>query len=532
MFTNKNIINIEIDEITYTAIVFDQNNTDLPASLLVGEKQPGYLYKDDELIPWYWTNFYTYNGSKCVYFDKINLYPVAELATSLRSKAPLLINNLAKALSKCSNKFLDLRGGVVSAWRIYFTETNDVLILSSNLADIFASTNSEATRYNNTSSLIHSSIHPAFTLIDEMAQLYYFAATGIKPFEKEYIREVGYRAIPLGLVASVVAPELEKDTIEKVDGILHLSMGKQREISGNQSPQAALVWFYSRFENIEWNLSNQETLTDTYELLKENNASNEFLKSLDKRAKQKIFWRKKGTVIIVLTVCIFIAGAFIKERVDSYLAPPYTAEMDQSGVINSYYEAQNDLNVENLEDSLAKGVKSPIANEVTTLFVTKQTRQAYESKNTVTNPVTWEDEGRPAIPYGNMIYGIDDVKIQDIGNNMFKVTSTFYSPDSYSEFSEDNSQTTEIIVKDYSLTYRFEQVQVFTVELSKKGWYEITDIKTISVKYKDTLKVPTIIDKSTDMLSQQSSTDETTDSVLDTRVTTEYVDNRLVNLSK
>ncbi len=531
MFTNKDIINLKIDDVKYTAIVFDNKNTDLPAALLAGEKAASYLYKNEELIPWYWNNFSTYEGSKCVYFEQMELYPLAEIATSLRSKAPLLINNLAKALNKCSTKFIDLRGGIISAWRIYFTADDDVLILSSTLGDIFASTNSESTRFNNTSSLIHSSIHPAFTLIDEMAQFYYYAAIGIKPFEKDTIREIGYKAIPLRLVAPILAPEIQKEMLDKIDGILHLPMGKQRDISGNQSPQAALEWFFNRFNGASWNLPNRKALPDTYQTLKENKAANSYLETIEAKARKKIFWRMRGTLIIVIAICTLLVGAFVKDRVQSFLAPPYTAGMDQSGVIQSYYGAQNDLDVEKLEDSFARGVDSPIANEVTTLFVTRQTRQAYESKNTVINPVTWEKEGRPAIPYGSMIYGVDDVQIQDAGNNNFKVTSIFYSPDDYSEFDDEIDPSAEMVARDYAFIYRFKQVQIFTINLAKKGWYEIDNIKTLSVNYLDTLTIPTILEAPKSMLSQPVTKAEKVIEE-DIRVTTTSIDPRLLKLSK
>lgn len=528
MFTKKDIVNIEIDDTNYTAIVFDNKNTELPAALLAGEKEESYLFKNNELVPWFWTNFSNYKGSKCLYFEQMELYPLAEIATSLRNKAPLLINNLAKALNKCSTKFLDLRGGIISAWRIYFTADDDVLILSSTLGDIFASTNSESTRFNNTSSLIHSSIHPAFTLIDEMAQFYYYAAIGMKPFELSTIREIGYKAIPLNLASPILAPEISKENKDKIDGILHLSMGKQREIAGNQSPQDALEWFINRFNDITWALPNRESYPDTYKTLKDNESTKNFIETTEAKARKRVFWRKHGTLIIIITICTLLIGGFVKDRIQNYLAPPYTAGMNENGVIQSYYGAQNDLDVEKLEDSLAHGVKSPIANEVTTLFVTRQTRQAYESKNTVINPVTWEKEGRLAIPMGSMIYGVDGVQIENIGNNNFKVTSIFYSPDDYAEFDDELDPSKQTVPNDFSNIYRFKQIQIFTVSVAKKGWFEITGIETLSVEYLDTLTVPTITEVSNNMLPQQN----TTVVEEDTRVTTTSIDPRLVELSK
>lgn len=523
MFTNENIVNLEIDGIEYSAIVFDNKNTDLPAALLTGEKKPSYLFEDGKVEQWYWKNFSSYNGSKCLYFDKISLHPLAELSTTLRNKAPLLINNLAKALNQCSTEFLDLRGGIVSAWRIYFTDTNGVLILSSNLGDIFSSTNTEETRFANTSSLIHSGIHPSFTLIDEIAQLYYFAALGIKPFEDDTVREIGYRAIPLAVAAPVLCPEIDKDMINKIDGILSLKMGKQREISGNLDPQKALEWFYTKIENESWNLPNRDKVPDVMDILMSNEKTSAYLKSTESNAKKRIFWRTKGTVLIIVSVIVIFVGSFIFGRVKDYLAPPYTAGQNQEQIIESYYNAQNDLDIEKLEDSLARGVDSPISNEVTTLFVTRQTRMAYENSDTIINPVTWEEEGRPAINSGSYIYGVDDIKIEDIGNNNYKATSIFYSPDNYTDSYTDVDEDDIEVESDTTPIYRFEQIQVFTIEMTDKGWYEITAINPISVKYVDTLLVP-IIKQSTASLVDSQIPGATTTEEAATKVTEVYVD--------
>ncbi|MBK5200601.1 MAG: hypothetical protein JJE21_03610 [Spirochaetaceae bacterium] len=525
MFTNKNIIDFVIDDRKYNAIVFDNKDTNLPHALLAGEKAVSYLYKDGILIEWYWKGFSQYEGSKCVYFDKINIHPLAELSTSLRHKAPMLINQLAKAICLCDSKFLDLRGGIISAWRIYFTDDDDILLLSSNLSDIFASTNSEDTRYENTSSFIHSGIHEAFTLIDLMAQYYYLAAIGLKPFGDPSIREIGYKAIPLSLAAPIICPELNKELIDKIDGILGLSLGKQRNISGNLNSQKALEWFFSKFDNTEWDLKNLDKVINTQKLLEENEKTKGYLNLVSKKANQKIFLRNKGTMIIIVAIIVITVGTFTYSRIKEYLAPPYTAEMDQNGVIESYYKAQNDLNVEELDASFAHGVNSPIETEVTTLFVSRQTRQAYESKDTIINPVTWESESRPIVDANCIIYGVDDVNIESIGNNNYKVSSIFYSPDNYQENTVSSVTVDPNVDMNYFYTYRFKQVQIFTIEMNKKGWYEISGLKTQSTDYMDTLKIPTkIVQKTTPYTTQPKSTKE----IVDNRVTTQFVDENIV----
>ncbi len=133
-------------------------------------------------------------------------------------------------------------------------------------------------------------------------------------------------------------------------------------------------------------------------------------------------------MILIISIAVILVSAFTISRIKESLEPPYTAGFDQNGIITSYYIAQNDLNLEDLEASLAKGVKSPVSTEVTTLFVTRQTRKAYENKNSVINPEIWVKEGRKAIEEGSIIYGIDDVKIEKLNDTQYKVSSIFYTP--------------------------------------------------------------------------------------------------------
>ncbi len=489
MFTNKDIIDITIENKKYSAIAFSNKNTELPSFLLQGEKKPGYLYKDDNLEPWYWEGFTTYNEKKCLYFDPIKIFPLSELAFSLRSKAPQLIINLSKALSKLDNNFLDLQGGIISAWRVYFGENNEVLILPRSLSDIFSSTQDEMTRYNNANYFIHAGILSSFTLIDQMAQLFYYSMTGIRPFEYKCVRENNYNAINLNILIDSLNIDVDNDLVSKIDKILHLKLNKVRDISSNFEPQIALKWFIERFENISWDLENREYFKIGIDDLLNNEKIEPTISKYLKKEKLIVFWRKKGTLIIISTLIAVLVIGFVSSRIKVALEPPYTQEYDQNGIINAYYQAQNDLDVQKLEASLKRGVKSPISNEITTLFVTRQTRMAYERVNSIVNLTKWVNDKMPPIENGKIIYGIDDVTISQINENQYLAKSIFYSPYPLdSEIEEDNTQSNE---EEGFYCYRFEQSEIFSFEYNDRGWYEISNIQPTNMKYIDTLVVPT-----------------------------------------
>jgi hypothetical protein len=519
MFSNENIIKIKIENKEYSAIAFSDKNCELPSFLLQGEKKPGYLYTNGKLEPWYWEGFSNYNDKKCLYFEPIEIYPLSQLASSLRNKAPKLILNLAKALNLCDSKFLDLQNGIITAWRIFFTKDDEVLILPRTLSDIFSSTSSEKVRFNNSNSFIHANILPSFTLIDQMAQLYYFAMTSIKPFEYETIRSNRYKSIDLKLLVQALEVNVDLDLVDKINKILHLSLSKTRDISANHKPEIALKWFIERFDNVTWDLDNIEDRTITIKDLKNNKVTEQLILKLQKNEKRIIFWRKRGTLIIIITiVAAFIIG-FVGSRISDALQPPYTAGFNQSEIIAAYYQAQNDLDVQNLEASLKRGVKSPISNEITTLYVTRQTRLAYERVDSVINPKSWVEEGMPPIDSKKIIYGIDETEITRLNENQYLATSIFYSPYDLgdNETSEDNL---DIIEPTSTKCYRYEQKQVFSFTYNDRGWYEISDIQTTDFKYIDTLDVPVY-----------NSSDPTYDFESDERVTTALVEEQYKNKS-
>ncbi len=516
MFNKNNIITIEIENKKYSAIAFNSKECELPSFLLQGEKKPGYLYHGDKLEPWFWTGFINYDNKKCLYFEELELFPLSLLSSSLRNKAPKLILNLAKALSLCDSSFLDLQNGIISAWRIYFTKDDGVLLLPRTLSDIFSSTSTEEVRYSNSTSFIHANILPSFSLIDQMAQLFYYSITSIKPYEYKTIRTNSYNAIDLNLLIKSQNITLDSDFINKINTILHLKLNKMRDISSNFEPQVALKWFIERFENFQWDLENRKTSNTKIEDLLKNNVTESYITKLLKKEKQIIFWRKRGAVIIISSVIAIFVISFVGSRIHEALQPPYTAGLDQNGVIKAYYIAQNDLDVQALEASLKRGVKSPISNEITTLFVTRQTRLAYERVNSIINPDNWVSEGMPPIEDKKIIYGVNDIQISQINQDQYLATSIFYSPYSLDQNeSEDasNDSTTEGF-----RCYRFEQKQVFSFEYNDKGWYEITDIKPVEMKYLDTLIVPVY-----------NSNDISYDKTTDKRKTEIVVENKYLN---
>ncbi len=471
-----------IEQKSYTCIAIGPTGVDLPSYLLQGQKAPGYIVMPgDEPKAWYWEGLSIAQEMRCLYFEELALFSITEIATTKRKEALSLVRELARALSLLPSKFLDLSSNILPLWRIWGIEGGGFLILSQDLGDLFSSCAEEDVRYNMVSAWVHHGIHTPFALTDQMTQLLYYATLGFPPFGPSETREDGFRALPLAL-SSV---NLAQPSISFIDDTLRLSLSKQREASGNMESQKALSWFLQATEDLSWNLQNREQAR-TYEEMREVSTSAAFLESQKKRSDRSIFWRKKGWIVITVVVSVTALVWFTTGRIKEALAPPHTAGMAAEQVIEEYYFAQNELDLQKMEASLARKVKNPAAMEVTNLFVSRQTRQAYEGITTQVDPMFWLEQGQPPLLEGTFLYGVSDIRIRQINSTDYEVTSILYSPYPYFE-----DQESTLIKEGEALIFRYEQVQYFSIGEHKRGWLEITALENRDLRRLDNLIIPT-----------------------------------------
>lgn len=465
-----------IDDQEKSAITIADQDAQLPSYLLGGEKQPSYLFDGETLSKWYWSGLSAVDGKRVLTFDPLAITPLSALSTTLRGEALTLVRTLAQALTLCDSTFLDLSSGIIPLWRLWATDEGHILIMSQDLGDLFASVSNDDARYLNIASWVHHTVHPPFSLIDQMASLLYYSSVGVPAFFDKNSREDGFRVLPLAYLDT----GLDKRTVSFIDDTLTMGMKGMRDAAGNKRPQHALTYFLEKTEGLEWNLGPLDEPKSREELLTSDKAA-AFALSQAKRAKAKVFWRKRGWLIITIAASVILVGSFVTGRVKDALAPPYTASYGQEEIIRAYYQSQNELDLQKMEASLARKVKNPSSMEVTNLFVTRQTRQAYESINVQVNPEEWIAGGRQAIAEGTFIYGVSDVKIEQIDEITYSVNATYWAPFNYEGEAEEGPMA----------VYAYDLNQRFTVEMGKKGWYEITSISAPEVSHMQKIEVPT-----------------------------------------
>jgi hypothetical protein len=484
MDTGIETFNSTVEGTEYSCITIGEKGIELPMFMMQGVKTCGYIVRGGVSESWYWDGLTIAKEKRCIYFKKMNLFPLTDIATKKRSKALAIVRDLAKSLTILSTKFLDLSSGILPIWRIWGLEEGGFLILPQNLADLFSSCASEEVRSFQSTCWVHHDTHKPFSLCDQMTQLLYFSCLGFPPFQHSETREDAFRALPVSFYSGLNLP---KATSQFIDRTLSFNLTKQRDIGGNKESRDALSWFIGVTENLQWNLENKDVAT-TRESLKLDPGCNLFLEKQKKRADWKIFWRKKGWIVASIAAVVIVVFWITGSRIKASLTPPYTAGMTNVQIIDEYYAGQSELDIQKMEASLSNKAKNPASLEVSNLFVSRQTRQAYEGLNTQIDPNTWIAKGKPAIMEGTYLYGVTDVKVEQIGENTYKATSILYTPYSYIE--QDESKETQPS-SGYVLMYHYEQVQNFTLGLSKHGWMEITNITNVSIKDLGTIEVET-----------------------------------------
>ncbi len=469
-----------IDGTVMTCVTIGPQSMELPSYLLQGQKACGYLSDGKTLSKWYWKGLSVVDGQRCIYFDQLPLFPFSELATSKRSQALELVQRLAQTLMVLEKPFLDLSSGILPLWRIWGVQDGRILILPQDLADLFASCAEEPVRFFNSGAWVHHGIHPPFSLCDQLTSLLYYAASGFPPFLASDTREDGFRAIPL----ATMQLSSSKGVVDLIDRSLSMTLTKQRDAAGNLESQKALGWFLEQLGQVQWDFEDitEERTPDSYRNIPGFLA---FFEAQHKRAARRIFWRKKGVLIVAITVTVFFISYFTVQRVQASLAPPYTAGMQPIEIVQEFYAGQNSLDLQKMEASLAKGTKNPASMEVTNLFVTRQTRQAYEGINTQMDPNEWIAQGKPAIMEGTFLYGVTDLEVQQLTQDTFQAKGVLYTPYSYEETEPEETAQGTVPIHTYRVS------QVFTVEMGKRGWYEITEIGSSQVEYLEKLVIPT-----------------------------------------
>ncbi len=472
------IRNLEIDGEEKTLINLGGDDFPLPRHMMSGEKLPGYIFQDGIIHKWYWDGIKTVDGEKHVYFSRLDISSLSHISTSRRSRALSILIDLASAILQAPKGFADLQVGVMQMYRFYLLDDDRLLLLPPDLADVFNIYMDDETRYRECAAYFKGGTEEGFALVRQFGALLYEALTGISPYEDRNIREHQYKELPLELFQEELFPRLDRKTFGFIEFLLHARSTEQRDIMGNRRPEENLAWFIEKARECSWDVDDitEEERKSAVEKVFSSGEVERFMVKTAEGARRHRFWRLWGTVITTTAIVLIIFFSIFYSMIKNALEPPTVKGMDQIGVITSFYDAQNALDAERLTEAL-KGCKAPQETEVINLFVNTRTRNAYENIDAVVRADEWVNAGMPAIERGKFIYGVADLKITEIGENVYRATYDTYTPFPYDEDVKTEAYLDEKGIPIYTQAFRYKMSQTLTLRYNKRGWYNIVSIE-------------------------------------------------------
>ena len=442
------IIQHTIDNEEKTCILLGDESLLPPKHIMQGEKKKGILYLDGRKEDWIWEGLCTIDGSRYVYFSRLDIESFDLIADKYRGKALYFVRLLASLLAEEKEDFTSPLVGLLTTWRVFIVEGRGLLILPPDLGDLISIYMDDEEKYRCHGCYIKNDTEAGFSLIRQFAQFLYFALTGSRPYEKQEVRDAGYHEIPLKIYRPALFPDLDERTVPALSN--EELKAKADEVSS--APEVASL-----------------------------------MAGIARKAKRRNFWRVKGTIITTAAIVAVILGAILASYVSNLLEPPYTKDMNQEEMIYAFYQAQNALSVDQMTDALS-GCDAPQETEVISLYVTTMTRYAYEGQSPAVPADQWTAQGCPPIQLSQFVYGVSDLAVSQTGENSWHVEGDYYTPYPYGE---EETGAEDQIPADKVVCYLYSMSQDFSFTWNDRGWWNITSISQINVEYEDTLFIDT-----------------------------------------
>lgn len=443
-------------------------STSLKGYELSSQRPPAMLYDDGAFTEIPWLGVRIVGGRRCLCFDAKPFggmvpTPAVELCGRLRDDAFAHLTHLAEALKEARSLKdweLDWNFSALPLSSIYFTDDAALLLPSKASAFIDATMLDEDRFLDREVWYVHEEAN-GFGKANYLFQLTYYVLSRTMPFASQDVRDAGYRPMPLRLFFSDDGGVIANDGVAMLCSTVDtaLSMTK-KDMYKVDDPYEYFLDAISK--------ANEITTANVY-IETNSKVHKDYLQKLSSKAGARRFLRRRGAALAGIVAGSAIVIAIAWYYIALALTPPTTAGLGMEGIVRAYYKAVNDLNLQGVNDSLARGCKSPDEMTVTNLEVTQKVRYAYEGTNPIVEAQSWLDEDMPAIPQGTMVYGIVGLVVETTGDDTAVAEFDFIRP------YEDYEQETYAAESDSLPTGVYHDIVEFRF-VQKNDWLEISDI--------------------------------------------------------
>jgi len=381
--------------------------------------EPGIIIKDTFSKKWECTESFEYEG-KLIFPGPF--YDGTTLADTVMDIDTIL--KFAKALQKAMKGNFPLKGYYPPG--IFSTSEGDILFFPPQLINYVVNQLSDEANLKYWQPYNHPDAHGEQEYSFILAVLTYKLLTGSMPYTGSTITEIREKmrnSRPVKI--ELLAPGIKDGIAELINGSLNL-----KDIKLFDWIEQLGLWKKEGAQNT-LNEKNLLVLQKTAEK-KRKKRDNDFIRS-------QFFshnWKTIGIIAIVFTIILSFSIGPIKKS----LEPPVTQGMSSSQVVELYYKAYNDMDVETMEDCVKKGIGSHDINEITQMYVISKVRTGYEGKTGLISAQDWSNGLITELSEGEQIAGIANFHIKYLGNSIFRTNYVRWFTESLSE-----NNSTEIL---------------------------------------------------------------------------------------
>lgn len=201
-------------------------------------------------------------------------------------------------------------------------------------------------------------------------------------------------------------------------------------------------------------------------------------RKIERRRKRALFKKNHGTKILITAgaavLLLFFASPFLRKAFEKDI----TEGLSPEEVITLFYESQNELDHETMQECTLRGAGKDHLNQVTNLFVITRIREGIERKSVFIPAPRWIAAGRPPTGKDNFVFGITDLKIQSLdkqeNRSLFEAEYTRWTtlpdesvPDESADSSRDPGSSTLSTLRRIQAFRIVEQIEL---ENTRRGW--------------------------------------------------------------
>ena len=401
---------------TYCSLTIGEVSGEIPRHLLTGEQECGFIYREGTLTELYYSRIIDTGGTRSILYDTPLLIPVTELGRHFPHELTQRLLELSAAVQAAPRTFFENERGLIPSWRLYLLEQGGVVMLSERVSDLIFYSASTEDRNDHVHRYYRRDLYAPFALCHQFTQLLYLALADFAPFDAEEVKQTSYKPIPFQIATGCQ----DETTSAMIDSILTMRMTEQRaQVSGAYSASENLSWFDDTIRDLTFTRVDESVKREPLE---------SYRTELKKKAQRREFWRKKGIGLLAGAVAVLIVISVSVQALIRSNAPPETAGMSPQEVIQDFFAAQNALDIERMNESLARGVKNPFEQQVTTLFVNSRVRQAYEQFDAHITPDELRASESKTLPDTAILYGVDELQIFRESEGTYIATYLLYIP--------------------------------------------------------------------------------------------------------